>query len=248
MQEYRPPWGSLPDRNNQSPKQSLTTTHTIKIKQIHERTQQSILHTPNTFNEHNTTTQLRKRPIRQRALQGRHSCIAQGEMRPKPDMKPWVNADKRMKRALKGRHSCKAQGGMRAKPDMEPWVNANKRMKRALKGRHSCKAQGGIRAKPDMKPWVNANKRMKRSLQGRHSCKAQGGIRAKPDMKPWVHTDKRMKRALQGRHLPTQANAPTSTKYCHTHQDDYICVVQNIIQYGTIHFSTLCAFSFSYCI
>ena len=25
----------------------------------------------------------------QRALKGRHSCIAQGEMRAKPDMKPW---------------------------------------------------------------------------------------------------------------------------------------------------------------
>ena len=152
MQEYRPPWGSLSDRTNNSTKQSPTTTHTITIKQIQKHECNNPLTHPKTFNEHNTTTQHRKRPIRQKALQGRHSCIA--------------------------------QGGMRAKPDMEPWVN----------------------------------------------------------------TDKRMKRALQGQHLPTQTNAPTSTKYCHTHQDDYICVVQNIIQYGTIHFSTLCAFSFSYCI
>ena len=70
-----------------------TTNNTITIKQKHERTQQSF-DTPNTFNEHNTATQHRKRPIRQRALQGRHSCIAQGEMRAKPDMEPWVNADK----------------------------------------------------------------------------------------------------------------------------------------------------------
>ena len=47
---------------------------------------------PNTFYEHNITTQHRKRPIRQRALQGRHSCKAQGEMRAKPDMKPWGNS------------------------------------------------------------------------------------------------------------------------------------------------------------
>ena len=46
------------------------------------------------YNEHNTTTQLRKRPIRQRALKGRHSCIAQGGMRAKPDMKPWGHIDK----------------------------------------------------------------------------------------------------------------------------------------------------------
>ena len=93
MQEYRPLGAHCPTAPIKSHKQSLTTTHTITIKQIHERTQQSI-DTPNTFNEHNTTTQHRKRPIRQRALQGRHSCKAQGGMRAKPDMEPWVNADK----------------------------------------------------------------------------------------------------------------------------------------------------------
>ena len=72
-------------------KQSTNTTNntiTIKYKNatIH-------LHTPNTFNEHNTTTQLRKQPIRQRALQGRYPRIAQGGMRAKPDMKPWGNAN-----------------------------------------------------------------------------------------------------------------------------------------------------------
>ena len=30
----------------------------------------------------------------QRALQGRYSCKAQGGMRAKPDMQPWVNTDK----------------------------------------------------------------------------------------------------------------------------------------------------------
>ena len=59
--------------------------------QTNTRTNATIhLHTPNTFNEHNTTTQYRKRPIRQKALKGRYSCIAQGGMRAKPDMKPWV--------------------------------------------------------------------------------------------------------------------------------------------------------------
>ena len=49
---------------------------------------------PNIFNEHNTTTQHRKRPIRRRAPTGRYSRIAQGGMRAKPDMKPWVNTYK----------------------------------------------------------------------------------------------------------------------------------------------------------
>ena len=70
-----------------------TTNNTIKqYKNTNERNN-PFTH-PKTFNEHNTTTQLRKRPIRQRALQGRHSCIAQGGMRAKPDMKPWVHTDK----------------------------------------------------------------------------------------------------------------------------------------------------------
>ena len=125
--------------------------------QTKTQTQQSI-YTPNTFNEHNTTTQHRKSPIRQRALQGRHSCKAQGAMRAKPDMKPWVHADKRGQRALQGRHSCKAQGEMRAKPDMKPWVHTRPIRQRALQGRHSRKAQGAMRAKPDMKPWVNTDK------------------------------------------------------------------------------------------
>ena len=32
-----------------------------------------------------------------RALQGRHSCIAQGAMRAKPDMEPWVNIEQQNK-------------------------------------------------------------------------------------------------------------------------------------------------------
>ena len=94
MQEYRPLGAHCPTAPIKSHKQSLTTTHTITIKQIHKRMQQSIYTHPSTFNEHNTTTQLRKRPIRQRALQGRHSCKAQGVIRAKPDMKPWVHTDK----------------------------------------------------------------------------------------------------------------------------------------------------------
>ena len=42
--------------------------------------------------------------------------------------------------------------------------------------------------------------------------------------------------------------ALTGKKYCQARQDDYICVIQSIIQYGTIHFSTLCAFSISHSI
>ena len=65
-------------------------------------------------------------------------------------------------------------------------------------------------------------------------------MRAKPEMKPWVHTDK------SG--LSSVGAALTDKKHCQARQDDYICVIQSIIQYGTIHFSTLCAFSISHCI
>ena len=127
LQEYRPlgahcPNATINPTNNPSPQPIQSQSN--KYKNTNARN--NPLTRPNTFNEHNTTTQLRKRPIRQRALQGRHSCKAQGVIRAKPDMKPWVNTDKRMKRALKGRHSCIAQGEMRAKPDMKPWVHTDK--------------------------------------------------------------------------------------------------------------------------
>ena len=126
MQEYRPLGAHYPTAptippNNPPPQPIQSQSN--KYKNTNERNN-PFTH-PKTFNEHNTTTQLRKRPIRQRALQGRYSCKAQGGMRAKPDMKPWVNANKRMKRALQGRHSCIAQGEMRAKPDMKPWVNTD---------------------------------------------------------------------------------------------------------------------------
>ena len=69
------------------PHQSIPQT---QYNQIQKRNN-SFTH-PKTFYEHNTTTQHRKRPIRQIALKGRHSCKAQGEMRAKPDMKPWENS------------------------------------------------------------------------------------------------------------------------------------------------------------
>ena len=40
----------------------------------------------------------------QRALKGRHSCLAQGEMRTKPDMKPWVHTSKSKMSSDKERH------------------------------------------------------------------------------------------------------------------------------------------------
>ena len=39
---------------------------------------------------------MNKKTCRQWALQGRHSCIAQGGMRAKPDMKPWVNTKRKV--------------------------------------------------------------------------------------------------------------------------------------------------------
>ena len=93
MQEYRPvgahcptapiPPPSIPQKiQSQSNKYTNTTEHNNPFAH------------PNTFNEHNTMTQHRKCPIRQRALQGRHSRKAQGGMRAKPEMQPWVNTDK----------------------------------------------------------------------------------------------------------------------------------------------------------
>ena len=95
MQEYRPLGAHYPTAptippNNPPPQPIQSQSN--KYKNTNERNN-PFTH-PKTFNEHNTTTQLRKRPIRQRALKGRHSCIAQGEIRAKPDMEPWVNADK----------------------------------------------------------------------------------------------------------------------------------------------------------
>ena len=122
LQEYRPLGAHCPTATINPPNPTNNTT-TIKQIQKYDRTQQFIYTPQNAFNEHNTITQHRKRPIRQRALKGRYSCIAQGEMRAKPDMEPWGHADKRMQRALQGRHSRIAQGEMRAKPDMKPWGN-----------------------------------------------------------------------------------------------------------------------------
>jgi len=65
-------------------------------------------------------------------------------------------------------------------------------------------------------------------------------MRAKPEMELWVYTGK------SG--LSSVGAALTGKKYCQARQDDYICVIQSIIQYGTIHFSTLCAFSISHSI
>ena len=115
MQEYRPVGAHCPTATINP------TNNTITIKQIqkHDQMQQSI-YTPQTHLT-NTTPQTpnptmsperatllhspgwnegearyetlgKQQTIRQRALQGRHSCIAQGEMRAKPDMKPWVNS------------------------------------------------------------------------------------------------------------------------------------------------------------
>ena len=72
------------------PHQSIPQTQ-YNHNQIQKHKRNNSFTHPKTFYEHNTTTQHRKRPIRQRALKGRHSCIAQGEMRAKPDMEPWGN-------------------------------------------------------------------------------------------------------------------------------------------------------------
>ena len=85
MQEYRPL--GLFARPHQSIPQTQYNHNQI---QKHKRNN-SFTH-PKTFYEHNTTTQHRKRPIRQIALKGRHSCKAQGGMRAKPEMKPWGNS------------------------------------------------------------------------------------------------------------------------------------------------------------
>ena len=71
------------------PHQSIPQTQS-NHNQIQKHKRNNSFTHPKTFYEHNTTTQHRKRPIRQRALKGRHSCKAQGGMRAKPDMKPWV--------------------------------------------------------------------------------------------------------------------------------------------------------------
>ena len=87
MQEYRP-LGLIA-----RPQQSIPQTQ-YNHNQIQKHKRNNLFTYPKTFYEHNTTTQHRKRPIRQRALKGRHSCKAQGGMRAKPDMKPWVHTDK----------------------------------------------------------------------------------------------------------------------------------------------------------
>ena len=84
MQEYRPLGAHCPTT-------PINSTKQYNHNQIQKHKRNNSFKHPNTFNEHNTTTQHRKRPIRQRALQGRHSCKAQGEIRAKPDMKPWGN-------------------------------------------------------------------------------------------------------------------------------------------------------------
>ena len=94
IQEYRPLGAHCPTATINPPNPTNNTT-TIKQIQKYDRTQQFIYTPQNAFNEHNTTTQHRKRPIRQRALQGRHSCKAQGEIRAKPDMKPWGNTNEK---------------------------------------------------------------------------------------------------------------------------------------------------------
>ena len=60
LREYRPVGAHCPNTTINPPNNTIT----INQIQKHERTQESI-YTPNTFNEHNTTTQLRKQPIRQ---------------------------------------------------------------------------------------------------------------------------------------------------------------------------------------
>ena len=44
--------------------------------------------------EHNKKASASKYQVNYECLQARHSCKAQGAMRAKPDMKPWVNPDK----------------------------------------------------------------------------------------------------------------------------------------------------------
>ena len=53
-----------------------------------------------------TTTQGKRIKIQANyeCLQARHSCKAQGEMRAKPDMKPWVNTYKTKKSSDEERH------------------------------------------------------------------------------------------------------------------------------------------------
>ena len=51
---------------------------------------------PFLFRAHTLFFLMNKKTCRQWALQGRHSCIAQGGMRAKPDMKPWVHTKRKV--------------------------------------------------------------------------------------------------------------------------------------------------------
>ena len=45
--------------------------------------------------EHNKKTSALKYQVNYECLQARHSCKAQGGMRAKPEMKPWVNMNEK---------------------------------------------------------------------------------------------------------------------------------------------------------
>ena len=75
LQEYRPLGARCPTATiNPPPQHHKQYNH----NQIQKHKRNNLFTHPKTY-----------KLIRQRALKGRHSCIAQGEMRAKPDMKPW---------------------------------------------------------------------------------------------------------------------------------------------------------------
>ena len=76
IQEYRPLGAHCPTA-------PINPTNTIQSQSNTKHKRNNSFTHPKTY-----------KPIRQRALKGRHSCKAQGEMRAKPDIKPWGNADK----------------------------------------------------------------------------------------------------------------------------------------------------------
>ena len=100
LQEYRPLGAHCPNATINPTIQQTIQSQSNKDKNTNE-CNNPFTH-PKTFNEHNSTTQHRKQTIRQRALKGRYSCKAQGEMRTKPDMKPWGNSKQSDKEPCKG--------------------------------------------------------------------------------------------------------------------------------------------------
>ena len=74
MQEYRPLGAHCPIA-------PINPTNTIQSQSNTKHKRNNSFTHPKTY-----------KPIRQRALKGRHSCKAQGQIRAKPDMKPWGNS------------------------------------------------------------------------------------------------------------------------------------------------------------